>query len=90
MVLLLETMLSFPDKEVLVQDVSRALATGGRFAFTMEEGRPLTDSERERMPDAGTVWLTPLEEMLGCLARAGLASARRWTSAAPTELWRTR
>src|SRR5438105_4512159 len=36
-VLLLETMLAFPDKETLLQDISRALPTGGRFAFTLEE-----------------------------------------------------
>jgi SAM-dependent methyltransferase len=72
-VLLLETMLAFPEKETLVQEISRALTSGGRFAFTMEEGLPLTEAERERMPDADTVWLTPLHEMLGCLQRAGLA-----------------
>ena len=71
-VLLLETMLAFPDKEPLLREISRALATGGRFAFTMEEGLPLTEAERESMPDADTVWLTPLEEMLDCLERVGL------------------
>jgi SAM-dependent methyltransferase len=71
-VLLFETMLAFPDKETLLQEISRALTTGGRFAFTMEEGMPLTEAERERMPDADTVWLTPLQEMLTCLERAGL------------------
>ena len=71
-VLLLETMLAFPDKETLLQEISRALTTGGRFAFTMEEGLPLTEAERERMPDADTVWLTPLQEMLTCLERVGL------------------
>ena len=50
----------------------QALTTGGRFAFTMEEGLPLTEAERERMPDADTVWLTPLQEMLACLERVGL------------------
>ena len=45
-VLLLETMLAFPDKESLLAEISRALATGGRFAFTMEEGLPLTEAER--------------------------------------------
>jgi SAM-dependent methyltransferase len=75
-VLLLETMLAFPDKQQLIQEVAAALAPGGRFAFTMEEGLPLTDAERERMPDADTVWLTPLAEMLACLERAGLAV--RW------------
>jgi sarcosine/dimethylglycine N-methyltransferase len=74
-VLLLETMLAFPDKGRLVQEVSRALDAGGRFAFTLEEGRPLTESERVRMPGADTVWLTPLEEMHALLVRAGFAVA---------------
>ena len=72
MVLLLETMLAFPDKQTLLAQVSEALTTGGRFAFTMEEGVALTHSEHERMPDADTVWLTPLEELLTCLERVGL------------------
>jgi SAM-dependent methyltransferase len=75
-VLLLETMLAFSDKERLVDDVSRALPVGGRFAFTLEEGLPLTESERTRMPDADTVWLTPLDEMHKVLLQAGLVV--RW------------
>ena len=75
-VLLLETMLAFPEKEPLLREISRALTTGGRFAFTMEEGPPLTEAERERMPDADTVWLTPLPEMLTYLERVGLVV--RW------------
>jgi SAM-dependent methyltransferase len=71
-VLLFETMLAFPDKEMLLEEISRALRSGGRFAFTVEEGLPLTEAERERMPDADTVWLTPLEEMLTSLERVGL------------------
>jgi SAM-dependent methyltransferase len=71
-VLLFETMLAFPDKEALLREISRALRTGGRFAFTIEEGLPLTESERDRMPDADTVWLTPLQEMLTYLERVGL------------------
>lgn len=71
-VLLLETMLAFPDKAALVREVARALPAGGRFVFTLEEGLPLTTDERGRMPDADTVWLTPLSEMLDCLGRAGL------------------
>jgi hypothetical protein len=71
-VLLLETMLAFPEKDALLQEISRALTTGGRFAFTLEEGVPLTDAERQKMPDADTVWLTPLQEMLACLDRVGL------------------
>jgi SAM-dependent methyltransferase len=75
-VLLLETMLAFPDKRPLLREISRALAPGGRFAFTVEEGLPLTPAEREQMPDADTVWLTPLEEVLTCLTRAGMVV--RW------------
>jgi len=75
-VFLLETMLAFRDKEPLVEGISRALAPGGRFAFTVEEGMPLTESERARMPDADTVWLTPLDELHALLARAGLVV--RW------------
>jgi hypothetical protein len=75
-VLLLETMLAFPDKEMLLREVSGALTVGGRFAFTIEEGLPLTDAERARMPDPDTVWLTPLQEMLRHLRGAGLAV--RW------------
>ena len=41
--LLFETMLAFPEKETLLQEIARALTTGGRFAFTMEEGLPLTE-----------------------------------------------
>jgi SAM-dependent methyltransferase len=75
-VLLLETMLAFPEKETLLAEISSALRVGGRFAFTMEEGRPLTALERAHMPDADTVWLTPLSEMLACLERVGLVV--RW------------
>ena len=71
-VLLLETLLAFPDKDTLLRHVTAALEDGGRFAFTLEEGAPLTDSERAAMPDADTVWPTPLPELLGCLERVGL------------------
>ena len=39
-VLLLETILAFPDKDPLLQGVAQALTTGGRFGFTLEEGGP--------------------------------------------------
>jgi SAM-dependent methyltransferase len=71
-VLLFETMLAFPDKETLLEEVSSALRSCGRFAFTMEEGLPLTEAEQERMPDGDTVWLTPLDEVLSLLGRIGL------------------
>jgi SAM-dependent methyltransferase len=71
-VLLLETMLAFEDKDALVREVATALQPGGRFAFTLEEGPPLTTAERAAMPDADTVWLTHLDEMIASLERAGL------------------
>jgi ubiquinone/menaquinone biosynthesis C-methylase UbiE len=71
-VLLLETMLAFPDKEALVKEVGRVLEPGGRFAFTVEEGRPLTESERTRMPSADTVWPIELADLTGILSAAGL------------------
>jgi SAM-dependent methyltransferase len=76
-VLLLETMLAFPDKEALLRHICRSLRSGGRFAFTLEEGAPLSESERERMPDADTVWLIPLADMLTCLERVGLVVRRQ-------------
>ena len=77
-VLLLETMLAFPDpdKARLLDGIAEALVDGGRFAFTLEEGQPLTASERARMPDADTVWLTPVDDVLALLERAGLVV--RW------------
>jgi SAM-dependent methyltransferase len=75
-VLLFETMLAFPEKDPLLQEVARALTSRGRFAFTVEEGKPLTETERETMPDADTVWLVPLQELLAGLARVGLSV--RW------------
>jgi len=72
-VLLLETMLAFPDKRGLLDKVHRALVPGGRFAFTVEEGRPLTADEQARMPDADTVWLVELAELTAALEQTGLA-----------------
>ena len=71
-VLLLETMLAFPDKEALVGEVQRVLEPGGRFAFTVEEGQPLTPQERARMPGADTVWLIGLAKLTDVLHEAGL------------------
>ena len=44
---------------------------------------PLTEAERERMPDADTVWLTPLEEMHGVpgAGRAASSAGRRTAAA---------
>jgi ubiquinone/menaquinone biosynthesis C-methylase UbiE len=71
-VFLLETMLAFPDKGALAGEVARVLEPGGRFAFTVEEGKPLTRQERARMPAADTVWPVELAELTGVLRDAGL------------------
>jgi SAM-dependent methyltransferase len=75
-VLLLETMLAFAEKEPLVREISGALTAGGRFGCTLEAGLPLTEAERARMPDADTVHLVPIDEMLSFLDRVGLVV--RW------------
>src|SRR3954453_5032376 len=71
-VVLLETMLAFEDKGAVVREIAAALRPGGRFAFTLEEGAPLTAAERAAMPDADTVWLTPVAARTAWFARAGL------------------
>jgi ubiquinone/menaquinone biosynthesis C-methylase UbiE len=71
-VFLLEAMLAFPDKDALMREMARVLEPGGRFAFTVEEGRPLTQQERARMPGADTVWPIELAELTGVLRDAGL------------------
>jgi SAM-dependent methyltransferase len=71
-VFLLETMLAFPAKDALMGEVARVLEPGGRFAFTVEEGRPLTPQERAQMPGADTVWPIELAELTGVLRNAGL------------------
>jgi SAM-dependent methyltransferase len=71
-VLLLETLLAFPDKQPLLRGIASALLGGGRFACTVEEGAPLTAAERAAMPDAETVWLIPLPDLLSSLEQVGL------------------
>lgn len=75
-VLVLETMLAFADKGALIAEISGALTRGGRFAFTLEEGQPLSAAERASMPHPETVSLIPWGEMVTCLERAGLVV--RW------------
>jgi hypothetical protein len=70
--LLLETMLAFPDKGTLFSEVARVLIPGGRFACTVEEGRPLTLKERAEMPDADTVWLIRLGDVTSFARGRGL------------------
>lgn len=74
-VLLLETMLAFRDKEVLLRQVEAALALGGRFAFTVEVGAPLTPAERAVMPAPDTVWPVPLPDLIALLGHVGLEVA---------------
>src|SRR3954452_24277895 len=62
-VLLLETMLAFTDKEALVGEIARTLEPGGRFAFTVEEGRPLPRLDQSRIPAADTVWPVELAKL---------------------------
>jgi SAM-dependent methyltransferase len=76
-VLLLETMLAFPDQQALVGEVARVLEPGGRLAFTVEEGWPLTQQERARMPGADGIWLIELAELTGMLREAGLTTIWR-------------
>jgi ubiquinone/menaquinone biosynthesis C-methylase UbiE len=76
-VLLLETMLAFPDQQALLGEVERVLEPGGRLAFTVEEGRPLTQQERARMPGADRVWLIELAELTGMLRETGLTTIWR-------------
>jgi ubiquinone/menaquinone biosynthesis C-methylase UbiE len=76
-VILLETLLAFPEKEPLLREISRALPTGGRFACTFEAGPPLTEAEWVQMPDADTVWLVQIDEMLASLDPVGLVVRRQ-------------
>jgi sarcosine/dimethylglycine N-methyltransferase len=61
-VLLYETMLAFEDKRRLLRVVRKLLRPGGRFGLTLEEGRPLSDAERRRIPASEDVWLVPERE----------------------------
>lgn len=71
-VLLIETLLAFPDKPTLLAGVAGALWPGGRFACTVEVGAPLTTPERRAMPRADTVWPVTETGLDGMLADAGL------------------
>lgn len=81
-VLLLETLLAFPDRGELLEAVAAALPPGGRFALTAEAGHPLTPDEAAAMPGSHTVWLTPLDDLVDDLARVRLRvrSHREWTA----------
>lgn len=76
-VLLLETVLAFHDKTELIRAVADVLPPGGRFALTVEEGAPLTAAEQRAMPDADTVHLVPLPELIETLTGAGLRTVHQ-------------
>ena len=63
----------FADKDALTDEGARVLEAGGHFAFTVEEGWPLTKQERALMPGADTVW--PIQ--LGTRATADLITSHR-------------
>ena len=71
-VLLLETLLAFREKGPLLEEVASALRVGGRFAFTVEAGPPLTSAEQAAMPAADTVWPVPMPELVAALRTVGL------------------
>lgn len=70
-VFLLETMLAFADKPLLLGEIWRVLPLGGRLALTFEEGLPLQPAEASVMPDSDTVWLTPQRQMMQWVEEAG-------------------
>ena len=72
-VMLLETLLAFPDKDALLSTMALALGPAGRLALTVEEGQPLSGTERDEMPGADAVWPVPLAELVSLLAHVGLA-----------------
>ena len=52
-----------PTSRALLAEISSVLPVGGRFACTVEEGAPLTEEERLRMPRADTVWPVPSAQL---------------------------
>lgn len=82
-VVLLETMLAFRDKDELLAEIARVLTPGGRFAATVEVGAPLSAAERSGMPDADTVWPVEWDELGTLMAHAGLAVS--WTQDCTSE-----
>jgi sarcosine/dimethylglycine N-methyltransferase len=72
-VLLLETLLAFADKEALLRAIAGVLPVGGRLAVTVEVGEPLTPAERAAMPDSDTVHLISLPDLRLLLDAASLS-----------------
>jgi len=71
-VMLLETLLAFPDKRPLLAAVAASVRPGGRFVLTVEEGAPLDAAERAAMPASETVWPVRLPALRAGLERVGL------------------
>jgi SAM-dependent methyltransferase len=89
-VLPFETMLVFPEKETLLQEISRALTTGGRFVFTREEGlASRRQSERGRLTPTRFGSLRCRRCSLAW-SGSGWLYAGRMTAVGPTVPWRTR
>lgn len=72
-VLLLATLLAFPDKPALIDEIAAVLPVGGRFACTVLAGTPLSDDEQAAMPDADTVYPVPLGTFVTDLRHGGFA-----------------
>ena len=61
-----------PGQAAAAAGVSRALAIGGRFAFTLEEGLPLTEAERAQHARRRHGLAHAAAELLALLERVGL------------------
>lgn len=69
-------MLAFADKERLAREVRRLLRPGGRFGLTLEEGRPLSQAERQLVSGGENVWLITESAFVDLLETAGFRVRR--------------
>lgn len=72
-VLLLETMLSIPDKADLLAAVAGILGSRSRFALTLEAGQPMSGEEVGDIFGEEPVWLIPEADFLALLAISGFS-----------------
>lgn len=70
-VLLFETLLAFPEKAPVLAEIARVLRPGGRFAGTLEDGRPLSPEERQAMPAGDTVHILSEADFRALAREAG-------------------
>ncbi len=75
-VMLLETMLAFPEKAPLLREISGRWPLAGGSRSPWKRACPSPSPSERPCRTADTVWLIPLPEMLSCLERAGLVV--RW------------